>query len=149
MDQMPVHSPSASHDMPMPDMPARCSMNMLFTWDYTNTCVIFHWWHIRSVYSFLFSFVAVAALATGYEFVRHTISLWEARTLAVASDSRAMSLYRLKKSVFYGFQIGYSFMLMLVFMTYNGWLMLAVVLGAIGGHWLWGHKSTGRGLECH
>lgn len=131
-----------------------CSMNMLFTWDYTNTCVIFKWWHIRGFSSFLLSFLAIIIISMFYEFSRYSISMWEAKTatrldeLSSTTNSQIRQ-FRLKKSILYGFQIGYSFMLMLVFMTYNGWLMIAVVLGAIIGNNLWGYKAGGRGMECH
>lgn len=131
-----------------------CSMNMLFTWDYTNTCVVFKWWHIRGFGSFLVSFLAIVGISMLYEFLRYSISLWEARTTSrldelSSTTSTQIRQFKFKRSILYGFQIGYSFMLMLVFMTYNGWLMIAVVLGAMIGNNLWGYKSTGRGMECH
>ena len=43
---------------------------MLFTWDPTDLCIIFHWWHIRSTFTLLISLVAVAFLTAGYEIVR-------------------------------------------------------------------------------
>lgn len=148
--------PGMDHDMPdMPDMPMHdmCSMNMLFTWDYTNTCVVFKWWHIRSIYSFLISFLAVIVLALGYEFLRYRTSLWDNRQKAIleasAINTRSLNLYKLKKSFIYGCQVGYLFLLMLVFMTYNGWLMIAVAVGAAIGHFIWGINSNDRGMECH
>lgn len=48
----------------------RCNMNMLFTWDTTDLCIIFRWWHVGSTATLLLSLVAVAVLTAGYEAVR-------------------------------------------------------------------------------
>jgi len=63
-------------------------------------------------------------------------------------------LYRAMRAVLYGASVGLSFFLMLVFMTYNAYLILAVVLGAIIGHYMLGEVMEpdsigGRGLACH
>lgn len=39
-------------------------------------------------------------------------------------------------------QVTVSFLLMLIFMTYNVWLCLAVVLGAAGGYFLFGWRKS-------
>jgi copper transporter 1 len=39
-------------------------------------------------------------------------------------------------------QVTLSFLLMLIFMTYNVWLCLAVVIGAAGGYFLFGWKKS-------
>ncbi|ODQ78326.1 hypothetical protein BABINDRAFT_162965 [Babjeviella inositovora NRRL Y-12698] len=59
-------------------------------------------------------------------------------------------MIRFKKSVVYAVQVGYSFMLMLVFMTYNGWFMLATIVGAGLGNFIWGGKEVeARSMACH
>jgi copper transporter 1 len=55
------------HDGGMKDM---CSMNMLFTWNTNNLCIVFRQWHVRSTTSLFFSLVAVVLLAVGYEALR-------------------------------------------------------------------------------
>lgn len=50
---------------------------MLFTWDTTNLCIIFHWWHVRSFPTLLLSLLAVAALTAGYEYVREASRRYE------------------------------------------------------------------------
>ena len=50
---------------------------MLFTWDTTNLCIIFHWWHISSIFTLLTSLVAVALLTAGYELVREISRRYE------------------------------------------------------------------------
>jgi solute carrier family 31 (copper transporter), member 1 len=55
---------------------------MLFTWDATNLCVVFRWWHIRSTSGLLLSLLAIVALAAGYEALRslsRRFELWVAK----------------------------------------------------------------------
>jgi copper transporter 1 len=50
----------------------------------------------------------------------------------------------------YAILMGISFWLMLVFMTYNGYLMIALVLGAGVGHYVFGQeKPAARSISCH
>ncbi|ODV80983.1 copper transpport protein [Suhomyces tanzawaensis NRRL Y-17324] len=130
---------------------------MLFTWDYRNTCVIFEWWHIRSFNSFILSLIALVIISAGYEFIKSAIELWEkshSNTLTgatVNSSAVAIRQYKLKHSLLYGFQVGYALLLMLVFMTYNGWIMIAVAVGAAIGNYFWGGlgRDSTRSIACH
>lgn len=151
-------NPHLGHDMPGHDMPGhggspspdRCSMNMLFTWDWKNTCVVFKWWHIRTFQDFVLTFIAIVVLTAGYEWLRTFVATWDARsrTNIIGTGERTVNKYRMTRGIFYGLQVGASFWLMLVFMTYNGWLMIAVVLGAAIGNYLWGDSGE-RHLACH
>ncbi|OAX36566.1 Ctr copper transporter [Rhizopogon vinicolor AM-OR11-026] len=63
-------------------------------------------------------------------------------------------LYRAIRAALYGASVGLSFFLMLVFMTYNAYLILAVVLGAMVGHYMLGEVMEpdnvgGKGMACH
>lgn len=54
------------------------------------------------------------------------------------------------KALFYGAQVFYSFFIMLLFMTYNGWVMIAVAVGATLGYILWGGGGTSaKSVACH
>ncbi|CZS94438.1 related to a putative low-affinity copper transport protein [Rhynchosporium agropyri] len=110
-----------------------CNMNMLFTWDTTNLCIVFKWWHVRSTTSLLISLVAVVALTAGYEAIRsasrkyeqsvakktneaptgsgsvteRTPFLWTGRNaVAVSQNAHVM------KAAIYAVQTFYAFMLM-------------------------------------
>jgi len=66
---------------------------------------------------------------------------------------------RVLRAALYGIQVFISFFLMLVFMTYNAYLILAVVLGASIGHFVFGAMmdveavlaggDLGKGMACH
>ncbi|KAK3309614.1 Ctr copper transporter family-domain-containing protein [Chaetomium strumarium] len=55
-----------------------CSMNMLFTWDTTNLCIVFRQWHITSNLSLIVSLLAVVGICAGYEALREGIRRYEA-----------------------------------------------------------------------
>lgn len=54
---------------------------MLFTWDTTNLCIVFRWWHITSTTSLLLSLAGVALLTAGYELVRDASRKYEVSSL--------------------------------------------------------------------
>ncbi|CUS22459.1 LAQU0S05e05820g1_1 [Lachancea quebecensis] len=143
------HSNMGHGDMGHEDM---CSMNMLFTWNYKNTCVVFKWWHIRTLPHLLLSILVIAASSYLYEYLKYYCAKSaSSRTAGAASVSNSKAA-KLKRASWYGAQVGFSFMLMLVFMTFNGWLMLAVVVGAAWGHYSWGNLTEGlayNSLACH
>ncbi|KAK6459119.1 Ctr copper transporter family-domain-containing protein [Scheffersomyces xylosifermentans] len=156
----PATTFGSSHSMPGMDHGDMCSMNMLFTWNWKNTCVVFKWWHIKTFPGFLLSVLAIVLFTAGYELLKAWFNRWQksyVNTITGASATTsdvAIRRYTLKRSLFYGVQVGYSFLLMLVFMTYNGWLMLAVAVGAAIGNYFWGgigseSVSGARDLSCH
>ncbi|KAF3279447.1 hypothetical protein TWF970_004007 [Orbilia oligospora] len=161
------HSAHANMDMGHGDMGDRCSMNMLFTWDPTNLCIIFRSWHIRGTVSLIFSLLAIVALTAGYEFVREVSRRYEAKLEAkrgILTVDESSSLLpgregpggttiqkdgQLIKALLYALQVFYSFFIMLLFMTYNGWVMLAVAVGAFVGYMIWGNTSAVKSVACH
>ncbi|KAF1981424.1 Ctr copper transporter [Aulographum hederae CBS 113979] len=56
---------------------------------------------------------------------------------------------RIIKGLFYAVQVFYSFFIMLLFMTYNGWIMLAVAVGSFVGYVLFGGGSATKTVACH
>ncbi|KAF5092280.1 hypothetical protein D0Z03_002944 [Geotrichum reessii] len=115
-----------------------CSMNMLFTWDTNNLCIISKHWHIRSNTSLIFSLLAIVILVAGYEYLKFVIarkfpeesqqlqghlgvsSTDEEAHVGVVNTSPVVERRRrIRKSVYYAIQVFYSFMVMLLFMTYN------------------------------
>jgi len=66
---------------------------------------------------------------------------------------------RALRAAVYGVTVFISFFLMLVFMTYNAYLITAVVIGAALGHYIFGSTmnveailldtSGGKGMACH
>ncbi|EHA48918.1 hypothetical protein MCOR27_003773 [Pyricularia oryzae] len=134
----------------------RCSMNMLFTWSTKNLCIVFEQWHIRSTAGLIFSLLAVVAIGAGYEALRESIRRYEyhlnKKNEAVPRQSRPKVTREAHfvKAVLYGIQNFYAFMIMLIFMTYNGWVMLAVSFGAFVGYLLFGGSTPAtKETACH
>jgi len=137
------------------DSGAMCNMNMLFTWNTENLCIVFPQWRITGAFSLLLSLVAVAAMTAGYELVRTLSRKYDqssqeyANSLPrkVAADQQQRS--KMVKAGFYAVQVFYSFFIMLLFMTYNGWVMLSVAVGAFIGHLAFGDDSGSKSVACH
>ncbi|RYP92765.1 hypothetical protein DL770_001154 [Monosporascus sp. CRB-9-2] len=195
----------------------KCNMNMLFTWDTTNLCIVFRQWHIRGPASLAVSLMAIVAICAGYEALREATRRYEAWTnkqeeaagpseflplslrtsypfffplqipafalsphgagacrrgsysrpvfpdseclvgrinelpkLRRNNQGEASKRRRLIKSVLYGVQNFYAFMIMLLFMTYNGWVMIAVAVGAGIGYYVFGsHTKATKETACH
>nr|AFU72289.1 copper transport protein CTR1 [Amanita strobiliformis] len=139
----------SEHHMPET---STCEMNMLFNWQIENTCVVFRWWHISGPISLMISCLMVFIIAALYEWIRaYSTTLdtqWHAPELndrneeneqenvvyAYQQYKRLSGQKELIRSSIYALLVGISFWLMLVFMTYNGYLMIATVLGAGFGH---------------
>ncbi|TVY23275.1 Copper transport protein [Lachnellula hyalina] len=150
-------------------MPAMCSMNMLFTWDTNNLCLIFRWWHVQTTPGLILSLLAVVALTAAYEFLRSLSRRYEAFAAEKAEESPNESVAErtplvwsgrnqvevsqrahIIKAALYAIQNFYAFMLMLLFMTYNGWVMLSVAVGAFIGFLLFGNNtSSTKDGACH
>ncbi|KAK7519963.1 ctr copper transporter family protein [Phyllosticta citriasiana] len=148
----------------------KCNMNMLFTWDTTDLCIVFRGWHVTGTLSLLLSLVAVALLCAGYEGVRDISRRYELSVAArqkvkddgpglpdrtrhgpwTARDEKRATII---KGVLYAVQVFYSFFIMLLFMTYNGWIMLAVAVGAFVGYVVFGSGSNSasatKSVACH
>lgn len=107
-----------------------CSMDMLFTWNTKNLCVVFKWWHVRTRMDLILTFIAVIVLGMGYEYLKSLSAKLDDLSAAAAyrqqplldnSTSSPSNLgynnnvqdpYRTRKSILYGAQVFYSFFLM-------------------------------------
>jgi len=144
-----------------------CKMNMLFTWDTTDLCVIFRWWHIHSTFTLLLSLVGVALLTAGYEGVREISRRYEISSAEYANtlpqegiESRSFKWLgrtatqreqqiKLVKATLYAVQVFYSFFIMLLFMSYNGWIMISVAAGAFIGYLVFASGTATKTVACH
>ncbi|KAK3986665.1 Ctr copper transporter family-domain-containing protein [Cladorrhinum sp. PSN332] len=134
----------------------QCSMNMLFTFSTENLCIVFRQWRITSTLSLLISLAAIVALGAGYEALREGIRRYEAAVAKRVETSPRQNRDDIErkahyfKAILYAVQNFYAFMIMLVFMTYNGWVMIAVSVGAGVGYLLFGGKTTvTKETACH
>ncbi|UPX11514.1 copper transpport protein [Ascochyta rabiei] len=78
MDHLHMDHGHMDHDMPGMDHGHKCNMNMLFTWDTTDLCVVFRSWHISGTFSLIVALVGIVLLTAGYEAVREASRRYEA-----------------------------------------------------------------------
>ncbi|KAI9845848.1 MAG: hypothetical protein M1837_004529 [Sclerophora amabilis] len=106
-------------------------MNMLFTWNTENLCIIFEGWRVTGLFSLIWSLLAVMALTAGYEFVREMSRRYEAKcaeegaAAPIGDTEESSSLLwagrnakaaekkqKLGKAALYAVQVFYSFFIM-------------------------------------
>ncbi|XP_017054632.1 high affinity copper uptake protein 1 isoform X2 [Drosophila ficusphila] len=143
-------------------------MPMAFHFGYDET-ILFSWWHIETVAGLVGSMIAIFLLALMYEGLKYyreylfwkTYNLLEYRPVtgpqrnpeapripspAAAAPSPVqpsmLSTNHLLQTLLHVLQVTLSFLLMLIFMTYNVWLCLMVVLGAAVGYFLFCWKKS-------
>ncbi|CAI0655107.1 Copper transport protein CTR2 [Colletotrichum sp. SAR11_59] len=150
------HSNMGGHGGMGGGMGDRCSMSMLFTWDTNNLCIVFRQWHIRSTGGLIISLLLVVALAAGYEALRAASRRYEQSvnkrvdSLPRREQAEASRTAHIIKAALYAAQNFYAFMIMLIFMTYNGWVMVAVAVGAFVGYVIFGNStSSTKDNACH
>jgi hypothetical protein len=61
---------------------------MLFTWDTTDLCIVFHDWHVTGTGSLIVSLLAIVLLTAGYEAVREASRRYEAYANGVLEGRR-------------------------------------------------------------
>ncbi|EJD52817.1 Ctr copper transporter [Auricularia subglabra TFB-10046 SS5] len=151
---------------------AQCKLHMLWNTQVIDTCVVFREWHIRSQAGFLYALVIITALGVLYEYLRIVQANYDRKVAARLSVAKAPIspiqprvlskvplAQRATRAALYGASVFLSFFLMLVFMTYNAYLIGAVVVGAALGHYIFGGEmdtdsvlaggSAPKGASCH
>ncbi|XP_032594611.1 high affinity copper uptake protein 1 isoform X2 [Drosophila grimshawi] len=144
-------------------------MSMAFHFGYDET-ILFSWWHIETVAGLIGSMIAIFLLALLYEGLKYyreylfwkTYNLLEYRPVtgpqrnpeaprlpppsAAAAPSPVqptmLSINHLYQTLLQVLQVTLSFLLMLIFMTYNVWLCMMVVLGSGVGYFLFCWKKS-------
>ncbi|CAG9575684.1 unnamed protein product [Danaus chrysippus] len=151
-------APRSGHHHTMHSM-----MSMTFHGGYKET-ILFSWWNVTEIGEFIGSFLAIFILALLYEGLKYYRKhlLWKTYTglqyCAVSPPDKGvanicadepqvihptmLSAAHGWQTVLHGFQVLVSYMLMLVFMTYNTWLCAAVVLGSACGYFLFGWRES-------
>ncbi|OTB15697.1 hypothetical protein K445DRAFT_22637 [Daldinia sp. EC12] len=147
------HGDGGHGNMPM------CNMNMLFTWDTNNLCIVFRQWHVRGTASLVFSLLAVIAISAGYEALREGIRRYESSIAAkqdaapIETNTESATLLgvgRSSQADAIGRRAHVFKSVLLLFMTYNGFVMIAVAIGAGLGYYFFGsHTKATKETACH
>ncbi|EXJ64807.1 hypothetical protein A1O7_01145 [Cladophialophora yegresii CBS 114405] len=158
---------------------------MLWNWYTIDTCFLASSWHVRSEGAFAASCIGAALLAVSIEFMRRVgkeydsaiLAQFQRRVAARAADLkttnssegcvsepqfvvfRATPLQQLVRAVIHGVTFGIAYIVMLLAMYYNGYIIISIFIGAGLGKFLcdWMVQrvpaggmlaaSTGRGIE--
>lgn len=129
---------------------------MYWNWDTSVPYIFFQWWTASTTLSLAFAIFMVFALAFFYETIVNLRARYDASLLArnspdvptvtsqcCSASSNKLSIntprsftttQALIRSVLFAFSNFYSLFLMMIFMTYNAYLCIALVLGAGTGH---------------
>lgn len=132
----------------------KCRMSMMLNGYYEDLCVLTPHWHIRTKLDLILSMVALAAFCAGFEAYKAFADGMECKYANViaqgAVTDREKMTIKTKLSVMYAVSVGYSFFIMLLFMSFNVWIMSAVVIGAGVGHYFFNTKGNSSvSLVCH
>ena len=136
---------------------------MLFNWDIFSVCVIFEWWKIDSLWGMFMTMLLIVFFSMMYERLRllgrtYDLALAETALKKVAQREEEGGVRTIRfthsqqmfRSLLYALQVFLAFMLMLVFMTYNGFLMIAVVVGSALGFYFFGNDlPVEKSSACH
>ncbi|XP_071948347.1 high affinity copper uptake protein 1-like [Antedon mediterranea] len=129
----------------------------------THVTILFEEWEVSSVGGLVGSCIAVFFLAILYEglkvmretLLRRSVVNVRYKTMQIAKGSetvltethgsgetRWLSGAHFLQTFLHIVQVTISYFLMLIFMTYNGWLCISVALGAGFGYFLFGWKKA-------
>lgn len=150
MDHSKAHAGMDHGDMPM----GKCRMSMMLNGYYEDLCILTPQWHIRTKLDLVLSVVVLIAICAGYEafkaFSDRLGSRYANSISQGALTERETRNLKARLSVLYAVSVGYSFIIMLLFMSFNFWVMSAVVIGAGIGHYLFNTKGNSSvSLVCH
>ncbi|ORX99320.1 Ctr copper transporter [Basidiobolus meristosporus CBS 931.73] len=112
---------------------------MVFTMEYNNMCLVFNSWQVRSGGGMAAACIVTFAIAVAYELVRWGIRATDRRIFKnehVLKDSKRKDDFLILRAILYAIQVLISFFLMLTIMSYNGYIMISLILGAFVGFYL-------------
>ncbi|XP_051166537.1 high affinity copper uptake protein 1-like [Leptopilina boulardi] len=135
------------------------TMSMFFHGGHYET-VLFNFWQISTIDDLIMSIVGVIIMATLYEGLKYYREYIFMRTCngpncrgmsrgnTIISDNNQivrltmMSWMHMYQTSLHIIQVSLSYLLMLIFMTYNIWLCLAIIFGISIGFFLFGWKKS-------
>lgn len=118
--------------------------------------VLFEQWHIHTVGDLALSIVGIIVIGVIYEAIKSYrdhlyVTTAKARKVGEQRSRKALlfSSAHTVHTILHACQLFIGYVLMLIFMTYNVYLCLAVVIGATLGYWLFSSsKSNSENIEC-
>jgi copper transporter 1 len=113
-----------------------CGMDaMCVSWSTSVPVVFFCWWRADTPQRFWWSTIAIFALAIAFELINNVRSRLIMHSQRSDAHPQPMA-DQLLLSAMHMLLVAYGLFLMMIFMTYNGLMMLALVAGHGCGHLL-------------
>ena len=144
-----------------------CKISMLWNWFVVDSCFISTDWHVRSKGVFAASVICLFFLVALIEGSRRVMREYDRRLVAQAqsawrrgnlksadSDSTGVFTFsptwqqQFVRAILFTIQFGAAYIIMLVAMYYNGFMLMAIILGGGFGFFLFGKDTvvvTGHG----
>ncbi|XP_015438317.1 PREDICTED: high affinity copper uptake protein 1-like [Dufourea novaeangliae] len=121
-----------------------------------NEIILFNEWHVVDSQGLGWSIVGIILLVTIYEGIKSYRDHLYVQTARFSKLSqrrpRAALLFskvHIIQTIAHIIQLIIGYFLMLIFMTYNVWLCLAVAIGTGIGYWLFSwERSSGDNMDC-
>ncbi|WWD22233.1 hypothetical protein CI109_106724 [Kwoniella shandongensis] len=143
-----------------------CKISMLWNWNTVDTCFLSSTWHVRSKGMFAGSVIGVFCLTIAIELVRRIGREYDRRlilaskinlsaqgslpvvnkdsTVQIASYAQVFTpswLQQILRGMVYGSQFTAAFLVMLLGMYYNGYILFAIFLGQTIGYIVFGRDT--------
>ncbi|KAG8757250.1 hypothetical protein FRC14_002248 [Serendipita sp. 396] len=151
-----------------------CKISMLWNWYTVDACFISTQWHVYSKVAFAFTVICVFVLVGLVEGVRRFGREYDRRLARLARlESMETGLNKTEegqiprpfvptwkqqaiRSAIFGVHFGAAYILMLLAMYYNGYIIFAIILGGTAGHFVFSRDTavthdmgeTGKGAVC-
>lgn len=126
---------------------------MVWNWDRANT-IVFSWWKTASTHGLIAACLGVLVISLLYEALAFWQRSRDLEALNAESTYAGISLGgqrhvyeapgKFQRSLLYALRSYFGILLMLIMMTFNGWLISSIVAGAFLGHYF-----IGAGVGCH
>lgn len=160
-------SNSTSTDHDMGGMGMSCKISMLWNWNTVGACFISDQWRISSKGVFAGTIIGIFLIVVAIELVRRMAREYDRRLIreyaarleqqpaseklpmspgALAGQIRPTIGQQAIRSTLYMIQFGAGYMMMLLAMYYNGYILIfGIFLGGFVGHFLTAWDTVGHG----
>lgn len=126
---------------------------MVWNWNVSNT-IVFSWWRTSSKLSLTGACILVTLITFAYEAIAYWQRARDQEALATEAHYASLGLNedstryraagRWSRASLYGVRTFGVILLMLIMMTFNGWLIGSIILGAVLAHY-----ALGSAAGCH
>lgn len=142
------------------DMGSSCKISMLWNWYTVDLCFIARLWHVRSQGMFAGLCIGVFLLVVASQWLHRFCREYDAALVTTISQPPASPLahalshrwlfapstvplpHHVVRSLLFTVEWGLSYLIMLLFMYYNGYIIILCILGALVGKLLFSYNES-------